>query len=693
MKRIYILFFVCFFMHIQGFTQQAITQEQALNLLKNKLDMNINKDIDISVFEEKLPANTKIQLLGTSINTPNYESWTFFIDDNPLANWGHPCRYAFVNIANGNIKIIKQNMPPVTTRIKPITSKYSNKTGAIDLQLLRTKSIAAKTRSLNKNEAKNDYAVIISGGGNPSNNHIRYWNDCATIYSILRNTYMYPKDHIYVIMADGISTNKDRHLLNNEYDSSPLDLDGDGQDDIQYSAHKENIEFVFRQLAQRMTCDDNLFIFTTDHGTLVGKDKKQAALVLWDDSIITDKEFATALNKIDANKINICMEQCYSGGFIDDLESTSRLISTACRSDELSYATKNKMYNEFAFHWSAAVLGNYPSGEKANADTNNDGRISMSEAFNYATKNDMKNEHPQYSFLPKGIEHETFLRQNFHIRGPKTIYQTSTYTIENLPQGYNVKWSLSCHEGLPFPSLKLDSNTVKTCVIENKLFYPLSFNLIAQIINNGRVVETITKKVKSLSKLNVKYQQEACYFYGKNHPKIPSHELRENIAIFVHQGCEVKLSSPDLSYFKISRHNGIVPDELIRDAFGNIYFILPLKSGGKPFDLYLTSEEKEKEFHFLFFTISNNADLPEPHRLKSNISDGHLNITINHEDQHEINKDWDLEIYNIHTGERKVKSHINNSKAQIDIADWEKGTYIISATQSDKRIVEKLKVK
>lgn len=680
-------------MHIQGFTQQSITQGQALNILKNQLDIDTNKDIEISVFEEKLPANTEIQLLGTSLNTPKYESWTFFIDDNPLANWGHPCRYAFVNIANGNIKIIKQNMPPTTTKIKPIIHKYSNETGVIDLQLLKTQSIAAKTRALNKNKANNDYAVIISGGGDPNNNHIRYWNDCATIYSILRNTYMYPKDHIYVIMADGTSTNEDRHLLNNQYDSSPLDLDGDGVDDIQYSACKENIEFVFRQLAQRMTCDDNLFIFTTDHGTLVGEDKKQAALILWDNSIITDKEFATALNWINANKINICMEQCYSGGFIDDLESNSRLISTACRNDELSYATENKMYNEFAFHWSAAVLGSYPSGKKANADTNNDGKISMSEAFNYAKKNDIENEHPQCSFLPKGIEHETFLRQDFCIKGPKTIYQTSTYTIDNLPQGYNVKWSLSCPEELPFPTLKLDPNIVNTCIIENKLFYPLSFNLTAQIINNGKVIGIITKKVKSLSKLNVKYQQEACYFYGKNHPKIPSHELRENIAIFVHQGCEVKLSSPNLGYFTVSHHDGIVPDELIQDDFGNIYFTLPLNSGGKPFNLYLTSEGKDYEFHFLFFTVSNNADLPELHILKSNISDGYLNITINHDNQHEINKDWDIEIYNIHTGERKVKSYINNSKAQIDIADWEKGTYIISATHGDKRIVEKLIVK
>lgn len=41
-------------MHIQGFTQQSITQGQALNILKNQLDIDTNKDIEISVFEEKV---------------------------------------------------------------------------------------------------------------------------------------------------------------------------------------------------------------------------------------------------------------------------------------------------------------------------------------------------------------------------------------------------------------------------------------------------------------------------------------------------------------------------------------------------------------------------------------------------------------------------------------------------------------
>ena len=62
-------------------------------------------------------------------------------------------------------------------------------------------------------------------------------------------------------MSDGTSPNKDRRLLNGTYDSSPLDLDGDGNDDIQYAATKDNLKTVFNRLSSILTEDDNLFIF------------------------------------------------------------------------------------------------------------------------------------------------------------------------------------------------------------------------------------------------------------------------------------------------------------------------------------------------------------------------------------------------------------------------------------------------
>lgn len=114
--------------------------------------------------------------------------------------------------------------------------------------------------------AIHNYAVIINGGGNAWSNWVRYWNDCSAIYSTLINVYGYPKDHIYVLISDGTNPEHDRHHYDGHYDSSPLDLDGDGSNDIQYAATRANITQVFNTLRNRLTPADNLFIYTTDHG-------------------------------------------------------------------------------------------------------------------------------------------------------------------------------------------------------------------------------------------------------------------------------------------------------------------------------------------------------------------------------------------------------------------------------------------
>lgn len=74
--------------------------------------------------------------------------------------------------------------------------------------------------------------------------------------------------------------------------------------------------------------------------------------------------------------------QCYSGGFIDKLEGRSRLVMTACDWNEVSYATVNGNYDEFLSHFCHA-LGR--------------GAATFQEAFDYARKNDTRNETPQIS--------------------------------------------------------------------------------------------------------------------------------------------------------------------------------------------------------------------------------------------------------------------------------------------------------
>jgi len=250
---------------------------------------------------------------------------------------------------------------------------------------------------------EHEYAVIISGGYNPKTNNARFWNDCAAIYKTLINEYHYKKENIFILISDGTDPADDRYLGKDghfKYDSSPLDLDGDGVDDTQYAATREDISLVFNTLSQIMSNEDNLFIFITDHGNWhSGQD---VFMKLWREEIMEDYEFAEEVNKVNAAQtISIVMGQCHSGGFIDDLEADNRVIATACMADQESKCTTDEKYEEFLLHWISAIAGQTPYGVPVNdADSNQDGIVSMKEAFIYAYNKDINSplwETPQYS--------------------------------------------------------------------------------------------------------------------------------------------------------------------------------------------------------------------------------------------------------------------------------------------------------
>jgi len=302
----------------------------------------------------------------------------FFIDDYPFANWGHSCKYVFVNAQTGNIVVFNKTSPPDVSLMDVIIEQRMGG------NLIYPQNFVEKSTSDNFCFSDNNkYAVIISGGYNSGNNWVRYWNDCAFMYSILVNKYKFDRNKIYVLMSDGTNPAEDLHLNNGTYISSPLDLDGDGTNDIQYSAKKANINIVFNALSNVVTNKDNVFIFTTDHGG------EGSTLYLWGESMTTS-EFETQVNKLDAAKsISVVMEQCYSGGFVQALMGNNRVITTACNANQPSWArSPDYNYNEFIYHWMSAVNGKNPEGNNVNADYNNDGIVTMNEAFLFASNSD-----------------------------------------------------------------------------------------------------------------------------------------------------------------------------------------------------------------------------------------------------------------------------------------------------------------
>lgn len=351
----------------------AISKDYAYKILQEKIINGQEGKINIYVSKDVVKANTQFKTLSNSEMSPDFDSWFFFIDDSPFESWSHPCRYMYVNAKDGSVIVLNKNQPPKLIFMETLVEQTIETTGKLFDFSNYTKS------SKNICSSANEYAIIINGGGDVDNNWERYWNHISAIYSALVDVYGFPDTHIYVLNSDGTNTAVDRHMNDGTYMSSPLDLDGDGDNDIQYAATRTNVTTVFNTLQGILTSNDNLFIYTTDHGGQSSGD--DVYLNLWGETI-TDDEFATEVDKVNAGTINICMVQCHSGGFIDDLQATNRVITTSCDYDETAKAMPpNYLYSEFTYYWISAIAGETPEGTTVDADSNNDGECNLNSVW------------------------------------------------------------------------------------------------------------------------------------------------------------------------------------------------------------------------------------------------------------------------------------------------------------------------
>ena len=101
---------------------------------------------------------------------------------------------------------------------------------ALMMALVMLQSVSVCSQNVDKGHL---YAVLVNGGRNRLTNHERYWNDCAFLYRTLRHTFHIPKRNITVLMSDGGNPKEDMLRADGQgFISSPTDLDGDGESDV-----------------------------------------------------------------------------------------------------------------------------------------------------------------------------------------------------------------------------------------------------------------------------------------------------------------------------------------------------------------------------------------------------------------------------------------------------------------------------
>ena len=337
-----------------------------------------------------------------------------------------------------------------------------------------------------------EYGVLISGvtpevGKELKGKRIRdeYWNDPFIMHEILVEKRGWNNDDVYVLWADG--TNWSWEF--DEWDYWVRYKRPEGF--VDYPATRDNLQYVFALLESTMTSQDFLYIWTNGHGNNE-VDPQHARLKLEDGELI-DWELADWISDIPHAYRVIIMEQCQSGGFIDDLENDSTVVVTACslsvgpkygksypcddvlirRGTHVVEGSENEIieehtyhHDEFVFHVMNAFSGVKPDGGEpidilGGYDSDNNGRASVWEAYKYVYKYDSIDTmwvpippadprcYPLTNYSDPGdIGHKIFLEKTplaptgfdyvFGINGGVFVHLTWDNNIEIDLDGYNV---------------------------------------------------------------------------------------------------------------------------------------------------------------------------------------------------------------------------------------------------------------
>ncbi len=456
----------------------------AWNIVKHEVLNNDTTNINVYVSTNLYSKYDSIDTYIGKTVSEHFDSWFFFIDDKPYNDWSHNCRYVFVRSDGDSVTVRNEQMPPILENMINIVRYRISDQNIIDIDNDFNESISANSITVSTN---NKYAVIISGGMSLANNHVRYWNHCSAFYKTLVNLYNYNPSNIFVLMSDGTNPAHDRTLQDGTTDSSPLDLNGDGMPDIQYSATKSNISTVFNTLANAITTNDDLTIFVTDHGGSFSENS--SCFFLWNDYMM-DYEFTNEVRKVNTRSTHLILGQCHSGGFIDDFKSFSNYsITTSCRWDESASSKPPYNYSEFLYHWLSAVYKKKPdTNVVVNADSNFDGSISYYEAYQYAlSKDGISTEHPQYISTPSNLGANVSLNgydYQISLSGPDMLCSGDgpfAYSVSNVPANATVTWT--CSGGVSLTG----GNTGTSCYAKGTT--PGYAHIKAAVNINGTTVE------------------------------------------------------------------------------------------------------------------------------------------------------------------------------------------------------------
>ncbi len=361
-------------------------QDEAFRRLPTKRRASTN----LYVLEDIQPAKSVINAGHQAIPIKQATA-VVFVDDEPMANWSHNCRYMLHDAENGKLyQEVKAGFPPFL--VEPPEMYKAFHTPVVLQNPLRKiwqldKSAIVFPWKIRKGER---YAILFSGA---SNN--RHTNDLEFLYRELVEKFFFDEEKITVLNYDGTInySGSPKPVTSWPGDGTPYAMPVDG------AGTKLALEDAIDDLKPKLKSDDLLLIHTNNHG---GHNGTESYICTYSGADYTASDFASKLGELPAfADLVVMMEQCHSGGFNDVVieASTAERTTFAGACTEGKNSIGGPDFDPFAHDWISAFAGADPYGASLVSDPDYDhsGRISTREAFAYADDVHNSYDSPVYS--------------------------------------------------------------------------------------------------------------------------------------------------------------------------------------------------------------------------------------------------------------------------------------------------------
>ncbi len=270
---------------------------------------------------------------------------------------------------------------------------------------------------------------------------------------------------------------------------------------------------------------------------------------------------------------------------------------------------------------------------------------------------------------------------NMKIVGPESFYTSGVYSIENLPSGMTVEWSLS-NSFYDQNCLQQDYPLLNQCTITRyNSSDMINATLTATIKYNGVIVQTLTKT--------------GLYAYGDFYGQYTSGNLSGTINYThyfqVKPNATTYITSPNLKGGSASYNYSYTIPSIwaFSTQNGDITMVMPPNNNNIPIIINVLDVFGN---NYQLYAVPVNTPY-----LSASTSDHSITISLT-EEEHSMSEaflelPWNMEIRHVATGRLMFSKSANSHVLEVSTEGWSKGIYVVKATVGKEVLTETIIVK